>query len=79
MTSFTHVYDDNSSLKAEETLMMESSQKFSSGTKTGGTKVPLNGLAFTTNIECARKRRVLDGRSAIFFKVQFLIELVVSL
>lgn len=77
MTSFTHVYDDNSSLKNEETLMMESSQKFSSGTKSGGTKVPLNGFATTTNIESARKQRVLHGRSAILFKAQFFFELMI--
>ena len=77
MTSFTYVCDDNSSVKAEETLMMERSQKFSTGTKSGGSKVPLNGLAFTSNIEGARTNRVLHGRSAILFKVKFLIKLIV--
>ena len=71
MTSFTYVCDDNSSVKAEETLMMERSQKFSTGTKSGGSKVHLNGLAFTSNIEYARTNRVLHCRSAILLQYNF--------
>ena len=68
MSTFTSVIDDASSLKAEECLIMETAQKFGVGTKSGGSRKPLNGFCLTTNVEKARKERVLHGRSALLFK-----------
>ena len=46
MTTFPAVFDDSNSMKTEECIVMETAQKFGSGTKSSGSKKPLNGMIY---------------------------------